>query len=780
MSHTARKLYAFRTAALAVLAAFLFAAIGDQQAGRAAASSVQGIPGIGAWRISSHDTDLGEQTLQLGRYSVVVMNAWQAAPGSSSYLSPAQIHADNPATKVAMYADGPGVQSDCTTLAETQTTCGTGIGMYDVNNGHPDWLLRDSSGNPITFAGYPWMYVGDFGSNTFRQQWVSNVVYRAKTLGFDGVSIDDILSSFSGLTGGVVPAKYPTQNAWDQAMLGFIQFVSSALRAQGLYVGAEVFGWNDAGGSSNNDGSADAAWWQQVAPSLNAIFCEYFEQNPNNLAQSYDNAHQNWTGNWDGWLKLIDVAQSAGADFWGLDYSTDTTADQRIMTYGKASFLLKWNGSPTGVFFWQNGRDAVSGTNPWDPNWTMDIGTPVSAMYSVGTGGFRRDYTAGIVIVNPMQTTQTFDLGGTYTTQSGVSVTSVTLGPTTAAILHSTAAVLAPTNTSAPLITGTVQVGSQLTTSPGTWSGSLATYTYQWLRCGSSGGSCAAISGATNSTYLLTSADQAATIRSSVTASNSAGSAVAVSAQTAIVSALAVAPTNTGLPTISGTPQVGLQLTASTGGWSGSPTSYSYQWRRCDITGASCSAIKGANTSQYVLASADQGATVRVAVTAVNSSGSGIAVSVQTSVVMAATTTATAATVATPTTTTTTATKTTTIATTTTTTASPPLQSTAAPSAPVNTGLPEVSGTAQQVQTLTASTGAWSGNPTDYAYQWMSCDSSGASCAPIGGAVSSSYTVSHTDVGSTLRVVVIASNAVGSATATSAPTAVVSKPGKGN
>jgi hypothetical protein len=100
-----------------------------------------------------------------------------------------------------------------------------------------------------------------------------------------------------------------------------------------------------------------------------------------------------------------------------------------------------------------------------------------------------------------------------------------------------------PANTSAPTISGSTAVGATLTASPGSWSGTQPiSYAYQWRRCDPAGGSCADVAGATAQTYALGDADAGATMRVSVTGSNTAGSATATSAQTAVVTRAAVDP----------------------------------------------------------------------------------------------------------------------------------------------------------------------------------------------------------------------------------------------
>lgn len=171
-----------------------------------------------------------------------------------------------------------------------------------------------------------------------------------------------------------------------------------------------------------------------------------------------------------------------------------------------------------------------------------------------------------------------------------------------------TAAIL-PAFTTAPSITGSSTVGGTLTATDGVATASITAR--QWLL------NSTAISGATGLTYVTTTAG-AYTYRA--TATNSTGATSATSAAFNVAAAV-VAPVNSAAPVISGTATTGQTLSATTGTWSNSPTSYAYQWLRA---GAS---ISGATAATYVLVTADEGTAITCRVTATNAGGSASATS---------------------------------------------------------------------------------------------------------------------------------------------------------
>jgi hypothetical protein len=175
-----------------------------------------------------------------------------------------------------------------------------------------------------------------------------------------------------------------------------------------------------------------------------------------------------------------------------------------------------------------------------------------------------------------------------------------------------------PASTALPVISGTTVVGKKLSTSDGTWN-TAVTYAYQWLRCSSNGGGCAAIPGATAAQYTLAPADGGHKLESQVTGTNIVGSTVAVSKLSSLV---VTTPKVKKAPHISGRARVGKKLSGSTGSWTGPPTSYRYQWLRCNARGGGCSSIGGATHSKYKLTKHDAGHRLRLRVKAVNAAGS--------------------------------------------------------------------------------------------------------------------------------------------------------------
>jgi hypothetical protein len=281
------------------------------------------------------------------------------------------------------------------------------------------------------------------------------------------------------------------------------------------------------------------------------------------------------------------------------------------------------------------------------------------------------------------------------------------------------------TLTTAPTISGTVQVVQKLHAVPAVWSVPTLTEKYQWRRCDTDGVSnCADIAGATNQDYKVTVADagRALIVREAVTSWGRSATANSV-AKTVADQPLPVKAT---APVVTGNVARTQNLQVTRGTWANDPTSFTYQWQRCDANGASCAAIAGATRANYVLTAADVAHTIVATVTAGNTEGTTTAASAPTSVIAAV--------------------------------------------------LPElvfaspISGRLQVPQTVQVVRAAWRSTPdTRYTFQWQRCDANGANCADIVGARNQYYRLQAIDARMRLRVIHTATNPDGT---TSGPTPV--------
>ncbi len=307
---------------------------------------------------------------------------------------------------------------------------------------------------------------------------------------------------------------------------------------------------------------------------------------------------------------------------------------------------------------------------------------------------------------------------------------------------------LAPINTALPEVSGEAVVGNELHSSAGTWLGNSGiltplsgpSYTDQWQLCDAAGEECVNIPGASSegyeSAYSPTAAETGSTVRVVVSTTSPDGGATASAASpaSAVLKAAAL-PANTAEPTISGTAQDGLTLTATTGSWSGSPViHYGYQWQRCNSGGTECGEIAEATGATYAVSRSDVGHALRVVVSALNGAGSVSQTSEPSSVVAAA-------------------------------------------YAPTNVEAPELPFFLESwdepefpvYQSIIPTAGKWTGDPT-ITYQWRRCDPTKtdpetdlAVCSSIPGATSLDYTPRAADVGFKLDLVETATNSAGSA-----------------
>jgi hypothetical protein len=218
----------------------------------------------------------------------------------------------------------------------------------------------------------------------------------------------------------------------------------------------------------------------------------------------------------------------------------------------------------------------------------VDIGGATSQTYT--TGGSDHGKAIGCVV------TAHNAFGASSATAS-----SNTIGPI----------IVAPVNSVAPAITGTTGIGDTLTCSTGTWSDTPTSYAYQWKR------DTVAIVGANASTYVLVTADDTHSITCTVTATNLAGSTAATSNA---VTGGASGPVNTVAPEITGGASAafayaGQTLACDDGTWTGTPTSFTYQWTSDGVD------IGGETANTYAVVLADETHTLDCIVTAHNAGG---------------------------------------------------------------------------------------------------------------------------------------------------------------
>ncbi|MHB9114020.1 MAG: putative glycoside hydrolase [Thermoleophilia bacterium] len=385
------------------------------------------------------------------RYDVVILNEW-----NSSQIT--QLKAANPAVKVLLYKNTYFLRSD-----DNSSTVGGFKTGENINSTHPDWFLKDASGNRIVFQYYAGIdfYAMDWGNQAWRDYWVTQAVGRVKALGFDGLFLDDLYTKPWGEIDRPL-LNYTSEAQLQAAVRGFLANTYTKTKAADsnlLVIGNLV----------------DHLWFP-------GLFADWLKVSDGLMDEQFVHAGESTTTGYksiEDWWKLqldeVTVAEQMGKR--ALFISHGAATDYETMLFGYGSYMLAAGGN--GRYYHELGGSLNTAT--WFDLWARDLGA-AQGSYTVGSDGlYSRNFAGGKVIVNPSKSsTRTVSVSG-YVNEGGTAVNSVTLAPhravflfkaatTTTTVPPTTTTTAAPTTTTtaAPTTTTTKIPPTTTTTAPTT------------------------------------------------------------------------------------------------------------------------------------------------------------------------------------------------------------------------------------------------------------------------------------------------------------------------
>lgn len=254
-----------------------------------------------------------------------------------------------------------------------------GVSAREVR-AHPSWLLRDPSGRPVHSASYAPYELLDVGDPDYQRAWAANVIRQTKRDRWSGVFADDLSLALSGTSSP--PARYPTPEAWQDAVRRFVMAVRPRLRRAGIRLVTNTSSGVTFPAARRalvrlTDGTMEEGWMRPDGDANAPLVTS--------------------PGTWDRQLEELADSERAGRTFVAELPAADS--DRRAVRYALASFLLRAGGH--GVF-------AVSGDPPhrralWygDYDRARRLGRPSGAASELAGGVWVRPFERGLVLVNP-------------------------------------------------------------------------------------------------------------------------------------------------------------------------------------------------------------------------------------------------------------------------------------------------------------------------------------------------------------------------------------------
>jgi Hypothetical glycosyl hydrolase family 15 len=288
------------------------------------------------------------------------------------------------------------------------------------------WRLHDTAGKVLAFHDeYAYLQPGNIGRATYQARCLHRLA-RIKADGYDGVLGDDVNvypGHGLGEAGGTPLAEYPTDGSYGDAMVRALRRIGPDAARLGLplipNIGADL-------GTRAHRGRA-----MGIVRASSGLFTEFWTRWDGAGPGQGDAA-------WESVATIAQEVQALGKPFIASTYygpgPHGPAADQQ---YAAASFWLVWDGRQDSGWGYDLPGDPAAG---FSPAWGPDLGVPLdAARVRVGVG-WRRRYSAGIVVVNPSRAaSQRFELGAGFRKPDGLIAATVALPPMSGMVLATAA-----------------------------------------------------------------------------------------------------------------------------------------------------------------------------------------------------------------------------------------------------------------------------------------------------------------------------------------------------
>lgn len=258
-----------------------------------------------------------------------------------------------------------------------------------------NWLLKapgvgGAPGPYLHNIGYPDSYILDISNPSVSAAVGNDAVAQARQFGFTGVWFDDVVAQGANLTGiagatvGTLPAGW-TQVGWYNALVAHILRVGAVVKGSGLKMACNANG----GFAPDNTDSQEEAFWRLLAPGLDGVTCEYWEEVEDGPVFTINKT--NWMGHWDSWRGLHKLCQELGLAFLPIVYGAP---DSAVVTYVRATFLLDYDGGDSALLLFDS-------ANPITGVWSANMGAATDPAAVISGQVYSRAFTKGRVAINP-------------------------------------------------------------------------------------------------------------------------------------------------------------------------------------------------------------------------------------------------------------------------------------------------------------------------------------------------------------------------------------------